>query len=93
MPNPEPYPEHMKLHKIHELSQQLGEFLDWLGSHGYQICTVTEDRPGYHPVHKSIQQWLADFYGIDLRAIDREKKAMLDEIRKAQAGTTERKTP
>lgn len=40
---------------------------------------------GYYPIHKSINQILADHFDIDLDKIEREKRAMLDELRKANA--------
>lgn len=73
------YPEHEKLHKVKELSQSLGEFLDWLESNGLTICGLVHSR--YEPDRRTVEQWLADFYGIDLVLIDQEKEHMLDELR------------
>lgn len=35
------------------------------------------------PVHKTINEWLAAFYEIDLNKIEEEKRQMLDDIRQA----------
>lgn len=36
------YPEHDKLHAIHERSQAIGEFLEWLNSEGVFLCREHE---------------------------------------------------
>lgn len=40
---------------------------------------------GYYPTHKSINQVLADYFDIDLNKLELEKRAMLDELREANA--------
>jgi hypothetical protein len=40
---------------------------------------------GYYPVGLSIQNVLAEWFGIDLNVIEEEKRAMLDALRKANA--------
>jgi len=32
------YPEHAKLRAVMEAAQTIGEFIEWLGPHGYHIC-------------------------------------------------------
>lgn len=85
------YPEHEKMQKISDKSQAIGEFLEWAaaekGLHlaGYrkfedsenEVLTVT-----YTPV----QDLLAEFYGIDQRVLEREKRTMLDKMREAFSG-------
>lgn len=34
------YPESEKMHAVHEQSQQIGEFLDWLGQQGMRVCEL-----------------------------------------------------
>lgn len=78
----DPYPEHTKLGKISEESQTIGEFLD--GSPYVLAEYVTfegNDRETLVPVQKPIQQILADWFGIDLDAIEREKRQMLESMR------------
>lgn len=85
----DPYPEHTRLSAIHDKSQAIGEFLEWLGDNGYSICEFQEarsiDHPdatdGFYPLHRSIQSWLAQYFQIDPAKIEREKRQMLDEIR------------
>lgn len=40
---------------------------------------------GYYPIRKSTEQLLAEFFEIDLRKVEDEKRAMLDAIRKANS--------
>lgn len=80
-----PTPECDKMLAVSGTSQKIGEFLEWLGQHGYEICTLQEV-PGYRdemfvPVHQSINQWLANYYGIDLKKIEEEKEALLEFVR------------
>ena len=63
------FPEHDKLHKIRSQSQLIGEFLEWLSySKGISLGT---------PVH----DLLAEFFEIDLKKLEAEKRAMLWSIR------------
>ena len=71
------YPEHEKLSAIKNETQFLGEFLDWMGNNGYTIARYDlKDR--LEPVHKSINNFLAEFKGIDLLKLESEKRQMLE---------------
>ena len=76
------YPEHEKIADVQNESQAVGEFLD---SCGYTLCRWNEYEGRYRgawvPVPGSIESILADHYGIDLDALGREKRAMLDALR------------
>lgn len=63
------YPESEKFHKVAEQSQICGEFLDWL---------QFEKR-----VHlpNSIEKLLAEFFEIDLKKLEAEKREILVEVR------------
>jgi hypothetical protein len=41
---------------------------------------------GYHPEPTNTEKLLAEFFGIDLKALEEEKRAMLDEIRRPNGG-------
>lgn len=76
------YPEHEKLKLIKERSQCLGEFLmEWLPSKGWAI--YDEDTPDKRPwpVLEPGGKILAEFFGIDQKRLDQEKRAMLAECR------------
>jgi len=77
------YPEHEKLKIIKENSQQIGEFLDWLFGKA-TICLWHERHECFYPAGKTIEGWLAEYFGIDQTKIDEEKRQMLEEIRSQQ---------
>lgn len=89
------YPEHDKLRAVRDESQAIGQFLEWLGENGLVICSFEEyKRTGeYIPDGRSIQQILADYFEIDLNKLDDEKRAMLNELRKANGDDGEDDNP
>lgn len=88
------YPEHDKLEKIHDQSQEIGEFVEWLlsGNSGYFICTQCDSESLFGPIKTylptsiNIQEVLAKYYEIDLIKLEKEKREMLDELRKKNKG-------
>lgn len=81
------YPEHEKLAAIAEHSQAIGEFLD-LGR--WTLCELRDagtrawdgaEIMNFVPV--DIQTALAEYFGIDRDAIEREKRQMLEALRAA----------
>lgn len=77
------YPEHEKLKKVHDESQAIGAFLDWLSENGHVICNLNE-YDEYFPWYKSIEQILALYFDIDLNVLEQEKRDMLDSWREKQ---------
>lgn len=75
------YPEHEKQAKIIDKSQAIGEFLDWLqNEEGITLAHYDDSYYQGHvltPVHRSIQGWLARYFGIDLNRLEDEKREML----------------
>lgn len=76
-------PEHDKLRAVKDRSQACGEFLDWLRDHGYVLCERAEEE--LVPAFKRTEQILAEFFEIDLDALEREKREMLAELRVGHA--------
>jgi len=80
------YPEHEKLEKVQEKSQAIGEFLEWLNDEkGLSLAVWGEDEvigECLYPAHPSVQDLLAEFFGIDLQVLEDEKQAMLVELRR-----------
>lgn len=72
------YPEHDKVKAIQDESQAIGAFLD---NSGYTLCEVDADLNRFVPIYRSIERILADYFGIDLDELEREKRAMLDSLR------------
>jgi hypothetical protein len=82
------YPQHEKLAAVAEQSQAIGEFLDWLQDTRVPPVVLCRVIPGqsfdpWAPVGRSTEQLLAEYFGVDLTALEAEKRAMLAEIRKA----------
>jgi len=79
------YPEHEKMKTVQENSQIIGEFLEWLSSKNLSLCKwqdgVTGE--GYYAYHFSIEELLAEFFNIDLKKVEEEKKSMLESIRRS----------
>lgn len=68
------YPEHEKLKKVSDECQTIGMFLEWLREK-YTICD-----PDY-PSHKGIEDFLAEYFNIDQKILEQEKRQMLEELR------------
>ncbi len=86
------YPECEKLHAVHEESQKLGYFLEWLtGEYGVTLCKwhdseyspeFDEDFPeGFYPTYDRIQEILAKYFDIDMNKVDEERAQILEELR------------
>ena len=78
MSNEKPeYPEHAKMRAVQDMTQAAGEFLDWLDERGFALtCRATG-----HESTKTIQEWMAEWQGIDMAEIRRERQVMLDDLR------------
>jgi hypothetical protein len=87
------YPEHEKLKKIGATSQAFGEFLEWLQNEKrIRLCTTVEGDDELRLVHTPITDWLAQYFEIDLKKLEEEKRAMLEKFKsvimpKHKAGT------
>ncbi len=76
------YPEHEKMRAVKKRSQIIGEFLEELSGIGLTLCESTDHfECPWTPTGKSTQQVLAQYFKIDLDKIEKEKRAMLDELR------------
>ena len=73
---------------VQERSRELSNFVDWLREQGYAICEkIDYDGSTYPaiqwaPLYKSYEQLFADYFGIDLKKVEEERRALLEEIRK-----------
>lgn len=75
------YPEHDKLQKVQVESQAIGEFHDWMNEQGYNICELEGEHDRFIPIHRRIDDLMAEFFGIDRDKVEEEKRQMLDEMR------------
>lgn len=79
----EKYPEHDKLRPIQEQSQAICDFLEWLSyEKDMTVCKPHDETNEYFPVFVRKEELTAEFFGIDLKKLDAEKRAMLEEMRK-----------
>lgn len=82
-----PTPNLDKMLAVHEESQAIGEFIEWLKGNGYVIGrwakTDWRDRGdhSFHPEQHSINEWLAKYYDLDLDEMERERGHVLDHVR------------
>ena len=92
------YPMHAKLAAVKDQSQACGDFLDWLSSKGlflaafhthktscYRLGLLTcgfSDRYPYR-VGGQIDELLAQFFGVDLKKLELEKRKMAPSLREA----------
>lgn len=78
------YPELTKMGKVQEQSQIIGEFIEESGWVLAEWSNIETEYGGYEklmPVSLSIEQILARYFNIDLQAVERERRAILDSIR------------
>jgi hypothetical protein len=79
--NPEPKcPECEKMDRIHDNSQRLGLFLEWLKNR-YVLARWEKNETRLTPVHVDIQKILAEYFDIDLVKVDQEQQSILEWIR------------
>lgn len=76
------YPEHQKLKAIQGKSQSICEFVEWLSEKNIQLA-VLEESGDYSPPVRNLTSLVAEFFDIDMKKIDAEKDAMIEEIRRA----------
>jgi len=75
------YPECEKLKKIQKESYACGDFYHWAINKGYIKDGNLSKRQ-----HKSLETLLAEFFEIDVNKLEKEKRVMLDSLRKDQKG-------
>lgn len=65
---------------VQSKSQAIGEFLDlFCREKGYSLCELVGDQ--YEPVSRSIETLLAEYFEIDLKKVEDERRAILAHIR------------
>lgn len=96
----ESYPEHAKLEAVQDKAQIIGEFLDDTGYRICELvcvrCGETTNRtvetccsaPDEHylPLRKPIEHILAEYFGISLKRLEKEKAQMLAGMRERSQG-------
>lgn len=80
-PQPE-CPECEKLARVSEESNKIGDFLSWWNQKGAELCYYDEGIEMWLPVGFDINTQLARYFNIDLDLVEKERRALLDWIRK-----------
>lgn len=77
-------PELDKMKKVQDESQSLGAFLDWLQNERKIILCEYNNKDEHYPfpIYKSIEQILAEYFKIDLKKCENERRAILAHIQK-----------
>lgn len=79
------YPETQKMVDAAPQSQNIGEFVEWLENQGIQLAEFVEiegySEPKLMPVSRSLESVLADYFGIDLKAVEKERRKILASLR------------
>lgn len=79
-------PELDKLREAQGHSLALSAFVDWLEANGMRICETTQDEgyrdSGYWPIMASREELFARHFSIDLRAVETERRAVLEKMRR-----------
>lgn len=83
-----------KISAVKDKSQAIGEFLEWARSEGFFLASWQHfgnpEPEGYDRLvasNKTTNQWLAEYFEIDLNKAEEERQALLDEIRAREALT------
>ena len=67
---------------IAHISQQQGQFLDWLQTEkGYTLAVYMTNGEDLLPVHRSIDNLLAEYHDIDLDKVEEERRELLEWLR------------
>lgn len=74
------YPECEKAAKLSELSQKLGEFLEWLCTR-YTLASWNSGLDRWYPENPAIHQLLAEYLDIDLAKLVAEQRQILEDLR------------
>lgn len=79
------FPQLTRMQEVQGSSQQIGESLEWLSENGMfvgkHIVPEGWTTEVFVPIIESTEQLLARHFDIDLKAVERERRAILDECR------------
>jgi len=79
------FPEHEKMQLVAGKSYVIGEFLDWLVNEKKVVFAQYKEHRHDDILeeyeYKTIPEWLAEYYKIDLKKIEKEKQKMLSQLK------------
>lgn len=88
-------PECDKLVSNAQESHKIGDFLDWLiDDKGYAICEEAHDSQAmpeyeYFPIRQGFEALLADYFGVDMKKVERERRAILKYVQRIASQNAE----
>ena len=71
------YPECEKLKAVSDKSQEIGAFLDWLQSQKKVVLATYLPTDDLMPMRFSMEELLAEYYEVDLKKVEKERRAIL----------------
>lgn len=83
------YPQSERLLEVKEKSQEIGEFITWLHSQGFEIAEWSENEDEdtqysmpeiLYPTQLSTERLLAKYFDIDLDELENERRQMIEEL-------------
>lgn len=77
------WPEHDKLREVAERSHEIGEFIEWLEFRKGLYFGEFDAMGEMFPAHPDLQRLLAEYFGINLRKLEAEKRDMLTLMKEA----------
>lgn len=81
------YPECDKLAAVELQSRTIRDFLAWLRrTKEVSLCNLVdgEDEMEYEPIYIGTEQLLAEYFHVNLNKVEKERRQMLDELRRKQ---------
>lgn len=75
------YPVHTELKAREGERTAIQGVIDWIAEQGYTLCKYDDSREEYFPVYIPPDKLIGQIMEIDPDALEREKRAMLDEVR------------
>lgn len=80
------YPECEKLDEVGESRILLCDFLGWLEGKGFEICERFPETDRYWPTYKSADTLVLQFFDIDEKKLEVERKDMLNRLQEVANG-------
>lgn len=74
-------PECDKLTAAAPVSQKIGEFLEWLRETKDVSLAQWGSDNQLHPLYLDTNKLLAEFFGVDLNVVEKERRSLLDQLR------------
>lgn len=76
------YPLNNELERVSDLTHAISSFLEWAEKQKkLSLCEPYKPQYSWYvPIHTSKEQLLLEFFGIDLVALEKEKKQMTNDV-------------